>query len=358
MHANESRSDHDFESTISRGCSRPIELDTGLTVRCGSRIKSKCPSCAELYRGDWAAIARSGVFDGPVENYRFYLMTLTAPSFGRVHRVPKSTESRLTRCGCGITHGLGDGGLRGVPLNPATYDYQGQVSWNRDSGVLWDRTRRRMRDRWNSTEYFVVREWQERGVLHVHALVRIARSEAPNADALGHAARTAVAVSKVDGSLVEWGSQVQCDAFRADGDGARAIWYLSKALNYVMKDTAREGLGTTGGAWKHVASLSVAARAIRCSPGCTPSDCCSRLHARYGSRSHVVSASRRTKSRTGWSFTGLTRGSQRRMRAAWARSREQGSAGPASSSQREQDAITALADFNRRVDVARAAVLP
>ncbi len=79
MEAAESLLDQEAESVLSRHCSRPIETATGLWVRCGSRIKSKCPSCAELYRGDWAAIARSGVFDGPVENFRFYLLTLTAP---------------------------------------------------------------------------------------------------------------------------------------------------------------------------------------------------------------------------------------------------------------------------------------
>jgi hypothetical protein len=66
----------------SRGCARPIKTASGVWVRCGSRVKSRCPSCAELYRLDWAAIARSGVYDGPVELYKFYLLTLTAPSFG------------------------------------------------------------------------------------------------------------------------------------------------------------------------------------------------------------------------------------------------------------------------------------
>src|SRR6185312_208628 len=164
---------------IARGCTRPIKTTTGVWVRCGSRVKSKCESCAELYRGDWAAIARSGIFDGPVENFRFYLLTLTAPSFGQVHRVPRADDARGAKCGCGVQHSATDAGLRGVPLDPSTYDYAGQVSWNRDAGLLWDRTRRRIRDRWDSVEYFIVREWQDRGVLHVHELLRIAQAEAP-----------------------------------------------------------------------------------------------------------------------------------------------------------------------------------
>lgn len=42
------------------------------------------------------AIARSGVFDSDVARFRFYLLTLTAPSFGKVHRVLRSESSRLS----------------------------------------------------------------------------------------------------------------------------------------------------------------------------------------------------------------------------------------------------------------------
>ncbi|TAM66860.1 MAG: hypothetical protein EPN48_14315 [Microbacteriaceae bacterium] len=258
------------------------------------------------------------MFDGPVERYRFYLLTLTAPSFGRVHRVPRESDARAAECGCGVRHGAEDAGLRGVPLDPAMYDYAGQVAWNRDAGVLWDRTRRRMRDRWESVEYFIVREWQDRGVLHVHVLVRIARAEAPSADVLRDAARTAVAISKIDGTLVEWGTQARCDVFRADGDGAHTIWYLSKALNYVMKDVVQHGGGVVHPlVWAHVSALGRAARAMRCAPDCDPASCGSRVHDRHGARSQVVSASRRTTRRTGWSFTGLTRTVQRRLRREW-----------------------------------------
>lgn len=47
-------------------------------------------------------------------------------------------------------------------------------------------------------------------------------------------------------------------------------------------------------------------------------------HKRYGSRSQIVSASGRTNYRTGWSFTGLTRTVQRRMRREWWESQARG----------------------------------
>lgn len=343
---------------ISRGCVRPIKTVTGVWVRCGSRVKSRCASCAELYRGDWAAIARSGVFDGPVERYRFYLLTLTAPSFGRVHRVPRAGDVGAGLCGCGVRHGSADAGLRGVPLDPSAYDYAGQVAWNRDAGLLWDRTRRRVRDRWDSVEYFIVREWQDRGVLHVHVLVRIARAEAPPADMLRDAARTAVATSKVDGALVEWGAQARCDAFRADGDGAKTIWYLSKALNYVMKDVIHQGEMVHPRVWAHLSALERAARAMRCAPDCDPASCGSRVHDRYGARSQVVSASRRTRHRTGWSFTGLTRTVQRRLRREWVLSRQAGAAAASPTGESVAEACEGLSARLRRELVTHAAAGP
>lgn len=303
------------EEVSARGCSRPVKLSSGLWVRCGSRVKSRCESCSDLYSKDWAAIARSGVFDGPVEQYRFYLLTLTAPSFGAVHRVPKM--GKPTECKCGRAHSPEDAGLRGVPLDKRHYDYSGQVAWNRDAGTLWTNTVRRMRDRWDSLEFFVVREWQDRGVLHLHVIIRILRLEAPVPIELRDAARTATAVSKVDGTIVEWGTQAKCDAFKADGDGAKTIWYLSKALKYVLKDVVLASGDDSPESWQHLARLDAAARAMRCSPACEPTACTSKVHQRFGSRAQVVSASRRTKNRTGWSFTGLTRTVQRRLRLEW-----------------------------------------
>jgi hypothetical protein len=280
------------------------------------------------------------VFEDSAKHFRFYLLTLTAPSFGPVHRVPKVEGERVKVCGCSVRHLVTDADLRGVPLDLDLYDYAGLVAWNRDSGLLWDRTRRRLRDRWESVEFFIVREWQDRGALHVHVLVRIARFEAPSAVALGEAARSAEAVSTVDGCLVGWGEQGDCQAFRADGEGAKTIWYLSKALNYVLKDTASEAVSGAARSWSHVARLAAAARAMRCSSDCVPASCPSRVHDRFGARSHVVSASRRTRLRPGWSFPGLTRKLQRAARYAWVLAKE---AAPVPAPERVADALIALA---------------
>jgi hypothetical protein len=330
-------------------------------VRCGSRIASACASCAELYRGDWAAIARSGVFEDRPEDFRFYLLTLTAPSFGQVHRVPRSTANKRRRCGCGVTHDPRDVDLRGVPMDPEGYDYLGQVAWNRDAGTLWDRTRRRLRDRWDSAEFFVVREWQDRGVLHLHVLIRISRLDVSSGPDLEAAARTATASSLVDGTVVGWGDQVDVKRFRVGGDGARTIWYLSKALNYVMKDAAREALAGQRGrgesrVWRHLIALEAAARSIRCSPECIPASCRSRSHDRYGARAHVVSATRRTRHRTGWSFSGLTRSVQRQQRREWTANLRPPAPAPQPRPARHDDAL--LADLERHAARPRAGAVP
>ena len=170
------------------------------------------------------------------------------------------------------------------------------------------------------------------------------------------------AFSGIDGAVVAWGAQADAKAFRADGDGAKTIWYLSKALNYVMKDTATAGMDGSASnlAWEHQVRLTRAARAMRCSRDCVPGDCGSRVHDRFGSRSHVVSATRRTRTRSGWSFAGLTRGLQRRMRSAWAAARaaDAPASEPGPAPEQVDRVVIARADLLRRVNVARAAVLP
>jgi hypothetical protein len=171
-------------------------------------------------------------------------------------------------------------------------------------------------------------------------------------------ARSAVAFSKVDGSEVVWGEQFTCDEFRADGAGAKAIWYLSKALNYVLKDTAQEAGG--GAAWVHVARMHAAARVMRCSRECEPSSCTSRTHQRFGARGHVVSNTRQTKTRPGWSVVGLTRRAQREARSAWfaAKEAERQAAAAREAAAAPEPVVGALAGLAARLQLELRAVSP
>ena len=311
-------------------CSRPVETAGGFLVRCGSRRVAVCPSCAEMVRGDWAAIARSGVFDPPTgRRFRFYLLTLTAPSFGRVHSIPnaaKGHESR--RCRCGVRHTEADAALSGVPVDPDAYDYAGAVAFNYGFGRLWNNTKTRLRDAWESLAFFAVREWQDRGVLHLHAIIRIDAFEAGPPSLVESRAKSATARNPFDGSVLRWGAQSKCDPLTTDGDGARSIWYVSKVIGYAHKDLGfKYGERVPAERLAHLARLGQAAREIRCDAvrvdqagvvhECDGASCTAKLHENYGARGHVVTYSRQTSKRAGWSLTGLTRRAQRQNRLAW-----------------------------------------
>ena len=109
-------------------------------IRCGSRSVLSCPSCARLYRGDVRAVVYSGLRARVDAGERFVLLTLTAPSFGEVHRVPKSpTSGAPPLCKCGRRH-RHDSPLRGVPIDLASYDYSGAVDFNGCAPRLFTRT--------------------------------------------------------------------------------------------------------------------------------------------------------------------------------------------------------------------------
>lgn len=150
---------------VSLPCERPIlviDRESGETVkvRCGTRRAAECVSCAALYSGDASAILRAGALDAEPGTV-IVMLTLTAPSFGAVHRVPKEASPRLradaqaawqaragrTKCRCGQAHAVGDR-LAGVALDVDSYDYEGQAAWNAGFGRLWNRTATRLtRDR-------------------------------------------------------------------------------------------------------------------------------------------------------------------------------------------------------------------
>jgi hypothetical protein len=127
-------------------------------------------------------------------------VTFTAPSFGRVHS--RKAQGRLVlpchpyrqgarcphgqRAGCWHRHDVDDPRL-GEPLCPSCYDAEAQVLWNALAPELWRRTtiaiqralgrlvgldeaglRRLVR-----ISYAKVAEYQRRGAIHFHAVIRL-----------------------------------------------------------------------------------------------------------------------------------------------------------------------------------------
>ena len=301
-------------SALEKFCSAPIKVDGGWSVRCGSRLKSRCPSCANIYSNDWAAIIRSGVFEADVSDYQWVFLTLTAPSWGRTHNVPKADSGSVAACHCGQRHTAASAALRGVPIDMGSYDYASAVRWNRDLGKLWDATRSKLRLHLPNFEYAIIREWQLRGSLHTHAVLRVPKEESMDPAALGQLARSTVSWGS-DGSEVRWGSQVDSREIAPGISTAQHVWYLSKALYYSLKSTTIE---LDHESKQHLIHLSTAASRMSCVRCGGNGYCAAKCHSNFGSKSSVVSVSRKTENRPGWSLTGLTRGVQKEVRRKWA----------------------------------------
>jgi hypothetical protein len=168
------------------------EPDAALMVRCGNRREACCPSCAHEYRGDmWQLVyagmagGRKGVPESVAEHPQVFA-SLTAPSFGAVHGQPDDGRA----CRCGKRHGADDPEL-GAAIDPRTYDYEGAVLWNWHAPALWNRfcvelvrvlagraglSEREWRQRVR-VAYAKVAEFQARGLVHFHAIMRLDGAE-------------------------------------------------------------------------------------------------------------------------------------------------------------------------------------
>ncbi|GHH86367.1 replication initiator [Streptomyces capitiformicae] len=157
-----------------------------LLVRCGNRRATRCPACSTVYRYDTYQLIAAGLRGGKtvptsVAVHPRVFATLTAPGFGSVHNQPDTG-----RCHCGQVH-ADDDPLLGTPLDPERYDYTGAVLWNAHAPALWARftthlrreiakaaglTQRDLRHH-ATLSYAKVAEYQKRGQVHFHAVIRL-----------------------------------------------------------------------------------------------------------------------------------------------------------------------------------------
>ncbi len=152
-------------------------------VPCKSRRRAKCLACSDVYARDAYTVVSSGWRDGTP----FLWLTLTAPSFGCQHHhwAGKNGKSRCTpkrRCpGCGKAvpacrqfHKSGDP-LIGVPVCDC-FDYEGAAAFNAAVPALWTATTKALASAFladgGRLQYIKVVEWQRRGLVHIHALIR------------------------------------------------------------------------------------------------------------------------------------------------------------------------------------------
>jgi hypothetical protein len=181
------------------------EPDRVSYVRCGNRRADVCPSCSTEYAGDLWHQLSAGMVGGKgvpdeIRQHPLVFATLTAPSFGAVHGCTKPGRS-ARRCRprsakalcshgrptwCMRVHVETDGEV-GQPLCPDCYDYTGHVVWQWWAPELWRRftitLRRHLSQHVGLSEkaarhllrvqFAKVAEYQRRGVVHFHALIRL-----------------------------------------------------------------------------------------------------------------------------------------------------------------------------------------
>lgn len=271
------------------------EPDGVTFTRCGNRRATRCASCSHEYKGDtWHMImagAAGGMKDVPetVGTHPMVFLTLTAPSFGTVHTT--ATDHRAGTCehgmprACRCEHDDSDA-QRGDAVCADCYDYVGQVIWQYHAPELWRRFTIRLRrelarslgvsQREASTivrvQFAKVAEFQRRGVVHFHAIIRLDGVDpvkpfppAPSYVTTAHlveairvaVTKTRVVVASVSGDdthrELRWGTQFDARAIvRRDGlDGSlsdRAVAaYIAK---YATKAT--DDLEPANGARDHV----------------------------------------------------------------------------------------------------------
>jgi hypothetical protein len=85
-------------------------------------------------------------------------------------------------CACGGRHGDADP-LLGAPLDPDAFRYDRAVAWNNAVPELWRRFTINLRRQFpcHDIEYARVVEFQRRGLVHVHAVVRVQLKDGPTA---------------------------------------------------------------------------------------------------------------------------------------------------------------------------------
>lgn len=223
-----------------------------LRVACGNRRAARCPACAWTYAGDTYHLIRAGLTGDPAKGTPYTIRdhprvfaTLTAPSFGPVHNRP---GNRPCRCG---THHPDNAPELGTALDPATYDYAGAVLWNNHASDLWRYftiyLRREIARRAGLTQkaareqsrlsFGKVAEYQKRGAVHFHAVIRFDGPDGPDSpppawatpglleDAIRAAATRVELVIPANeeadfpGWVLRWGTQLDVQPIKAFGNG-------------------------------------------------------------------------------------------------------------------------------------------
>jgi len=261
--------------------------DRVLLKACGQRRATRCPTCSAVYRSDAYQLVAAGLRGGKgmpesVAAHPAIFATLTAPSFGPVHSTREAGgQSRPCRpqpagvCphgqarACNLVHDLDDPRV-GSPICPGCFDYRSAVVWNALAGELWRRTTiaaRRSLARAAGipatklpahvrVSFAKVVEYQRRGVVHLHAVIRLDHPDQPadpppapfDSELLAVAVQRAATTAAVpyprspglDGAA-RWGAQLDLHPITHDGDGPVPGVVAAYLAKYATKSTDPAG---------------------------------------------------------------------------------------------------------------------
>ncbi|MCL2090336.1 MAG: hypothetical protein FWH11_03775, partial [Micrococcales bacterium] len=261
-----------------------------LHVPCGNRRADVCPACSRLYARDTFEVIRTGAVGGKtvpasVASAPLVFVTLTAPSFGHVHSARKDggrcRPGRPSLCGhgkptrCAAVHGPDDP-TAGAPLCADCYDHTSAVVWQWWAPELWRRFTIRLRrdlaanlgvpaSRLGdvaSVQFAKVAEYQNRGLVHFHALVRLDGPAGPGSAApinghdlstlVEHAAQAvrfdAPPVDRWDTArTLRFGSQIDTRTVRAGAVAGSDDLTAEAVAGYLAKYSTKSATAGPGG---------------------------------------------------------------------------------------------------------------
>jgi hypothetical protein len=249
-------------------------LPSTLRIACKDRRATICPSCSYLYKTDAWILISTGLVGGKglpddVAAHPRVFATLTAPSFGPVHRRTEAGGCHEHGGPRSCVHGSefvcttrhhDDDPALGTPLCVECFDYEDAVLWNAAASKLWHRTVVRLRQGVAATHglsegallkvarlnYLKVAEFQRRGLVHFHVVLRADGPEAAatpppgwlTTEVLAHELRRLVRTATYrapSGICAAWGSQVSIlDLAATDDESRKVSSYLAK---YATKST-------------------------------------------------------------------------------------------------------------------------
>lgn len=276
-------------------CAHPIRLagqsldpatgewwEGAIGISCKDRRSAICPACARRYQDDAWHLVAAGLRGGKgvpelVAGHPMLFATLTAPSFGPVHALRPRGPCRPRRAVPVCAHGVGlscsethdpTSTILGEPLCAECFDYEGAVLWNAQVRPLWRATTRllhraiakeggvtvRQADAAIRCAHVKVAEFQRRGLVHLHVVLRADGRDGPasappawlDVTLFERTLRAAAARARVpsleEGKEICWGRELDVAAIGGeDPSGADVVAVARYLAKYAVKSSEESG---------------------------------------------------------------------------------------------------------------------